>query len=40
MPKDATLDQRVAWHMAHAEVCSCREMPESISSEIEKRRRP
>jgi hypothetical protein len=37
MPERATLDQRVAWHIAHAANCSCREMPAAIATEIEKR---
>ena len=37
MPKNATLDQRVAWHIEHAKVCACREMPESIRAEIGRR---
>jgi hypothetical protein len=30
----ATLDQRVEWHLAHAEACACRELPESIRAEL------
>lgn len=37
MPPNATLDQRIAWHTEHARNCGCREMPESIRKEIEKR---
>ncbi len=37
MPKNATLDQRVAWHVAHAKACACREMPESIRTEAIRR---
>jgi len=37
MPKNATLDQRVAWHVEHAKVCSCREMPDSMRAEIGRR---
>jgi hypothetical protein len=39
MPKNATLDQRVAWHEEHARVCSCREMPDSMREEIARRKR-
>jgi hypothetical protein len=39
MPKNANLDQRVEWHMAHAQACRCREMPPSIADEIARRRR-
>ncbi|MCW5695453.1 MAG: hypothetical protein KIS96_01830 [Bauldia sp.] len=37
MPKNATLDQRVAWHIAHAKACGCREIPPSVMAEIERR---
>jgi hypothetical protein len=30
MPKNATLDQRIAWHVGHTANCGCRPMPESI----------
>jgi hypothetical protein len=39
MPKNATLEQRIQWHIAHAQHCTCRQMPESIKVEIEKRKR-
>ncbi len=38
MPANATLDQRVAWHLEHARHCACREMPENIKAEIRKRK--
>jgi hypothetical protein len=34
MPKNATLAQRVRWHVAHARHCGCRAMPDSIRREI------
>lgn len=33
----ASLDDRVAWHVEHARHCRCREMPEPIRQEIERR---
>jgi hypothetical protein len=40
MPKNATLDQRVDWHIAHQQHCQCRsDMPENIKAEIEKRKK-
>jgi hypothetical protein len=30
MPPDATLEQRIAWHRAHAAACGCRPAPASI----------
>lgn len=38
MPKNATLDQRIEWHIEHAKHCSCREMPEKIRLEIIQRK--
>jgi len=37
MPKNATLDERVAWHKRHAEACTCRQMPASIAAELARR---
>jgi len=37
MPKNPTLDQRVAWHVAHARNCGCREMPDKIRAEAIRR---
>jgi hypothetical protein len=38
MPKNATLDQRVRWHMEHQANCSCRPAPSSVQRDIDKRR--
>ena len=37
MPKGATLDQRVAWHLAHAKACGCRGIPASVAAELTRR---
>jgi hypothetical protein len=37
MPQDATLEQRIAWHIAHKQHCSCRGMPEKLKAAIKKR---
>jgi hypothetical protein len=37
MPKNATLDQRVKWHLAHAKNCGCRPLGGKILEEIKKR---
>jgi hypothetical protein len=37
MPKNPTLEQRLAWHVEHARNCACRFMPESIKAELKKR---
>ncbi len=38
MPAKATLKQRIAWHIAHAEHCGCRPIPAKLVSQI--RRHP
>ena len=30
MPKNATLQQRIAWHLSHTQACGCRPIPPSI----------
>ncbi|PAY10748.1 hypothetical protein CK489_00770 [Bradyrhizobium sp. UFLA03-84] len=44
MPLPATHEQRIRWHVAHANVCARRPVPDSIRLEVEKllnsRRRP
>lgn len=37
MPKNPTLDQRVAWHVAHARNCQCRPLDGKMLAEIKKR---
>jgi len=37
MPKNPTLDQRVAWHVEHARNCECRKPKGKILAEITKR---
>lgn len=37
MPRNATLEQRLDWHVNHAANCNCREMPPSIRAELEAR---
>ena len=38
MPRNASLDQRVQWHIRHAKACGCREMPQTIVTELRLRR--
>lgn len=33
----ASLEKRIAWHLEHAKVCGCREMPESIKKALAER---
>ena len=37
MPKNPTLEQRIAWHVEHQKHCNCREMPESIKTALAKK---
>jgi hypothetical protein len=37
MPKNPTLDQRVDWHLAHSNNCTCRALGGAILEEIKKR---
>jgi hypothetical protein len=36
MPPKATREQRIEWHAAHARVCGCREIPDSIKPDVAK----
>lgn len=38
MPAKATLEQRIAWHLAHTEACACRPVPASIRQAVAARR--
>jgi len=38
MPPRATLDQRVAWHLAHRAACACRtDLPATSLAELKRR---
>jgi hypothetical protein len=38
MPKHATIDQRIEWHLEHLKNCSCRtDVPPKLKEEITKR---
>ena len=37
MPAHPTMEQRIAWHTAHALHCRCREIPPALKAEIKKR---
>lgn len=37
MPKNPTLDQRIKWHLAHIQNCSCRPLGGKMLAEIKKR---
>jgi hypothetical protein len=44
MPKNATVEQRIAWHEGHMKHCACRPVAESrsmlkkLAAELERRR--
>lgn len=37
MPKNATFEQRVKWHLEHLKNCSCRPIPAKLLTEMEER---
>jgi len=34
MPKNPTLEQRLAWHKEHSQNCQCRPLPPNLVAEI------
>jgi hypothetical protein len=38
MPKNAALEQRIRWHLAHAKACGCRGIPKSVLRALAARR--
>ena len=38
MPKNATMEERIAWHLEQSKHCACRTIPEKIKAEIQKRK--
>ena len=39
MPPRVTLEQRIAWHLAHAQHCACRPIPATLRAQMRARRR-
>jgi hypothetical protein len=37
MPKNATVQQKIRWHLGHQKHCGCREMPKALINEMKKR---
>ena len=37
MPENATVEQRIAWHIEHRKHCGCRDIPEKLKAEMKKR---
>jgi hypothetical protein len=38
MPKNPTLDQRIAWHIEHQKNCACRKITGKLKEEMKKRK--
>jgi hypothetical protein len=34
MPKNPTPEQRLEWHLAHAQACGCRPVPPSLAAQL------
>jgi hypothetical protein len=34
MPKNATFEERVKWHLAHQKNCNCRPIPKKLIAEM------
>jgi hypothetical protein len=34
MPKNATFEERVKWHLEHIKNCACRPIPEQLRNEM------
>lgn len=39
MPKNATTEQRIKWHLAHAKACGCRPIPAKLLEVINTRKK-
>jgi len=37
MPKNASVEVRIRWHLGHAKHCGCRAIPEKLKQEMKKR---
>ena len=35
MPRNATAEDRIKWHLEHSKNCGCRPIPESIQKELD-----
>jgi len=38
MPKNPSMDERIAWHIEHLKNCACRELTPLLKAEFKKRR--
>jgi len=39
MPKNPTMEERMAWHIEHAKECGCRPIPPTIQAAIKNRKK-
>lgn len=37
MPKNASFEQKVKWHLAHQKHCQCRSIPKKLLEEMKKK---
>jgi len=37
MPKNTSLEEKIAWHVEHSKHCHCRPIPEPLLEEIKRR---
>jgi len=37
MPRNASLEQRIDWHLEHSKNCGCRPIPKTVQIELKKR---
>jgi len=37
MPKNPTIEQRIAWHLAYAKNCSCRKIDGKLAEKMKRR---
>ena len=38
MPRNATIEARIAWHLEHSKHCGCRPIPEKLKAAIKTRK--
>jgi hypothetical protein len=39
MPPGATMEQRIAWHLKHAQACGCRPIPPTVVAALGRNKR-
>ncbi|HEY1074314.1 MAG TPA: hypothetical protein VGE59_01265 [Patescibacteria group bacterium] len=37
LPDEATLQQQIAWHLAHQKYCACKEIPKTVLKALKKK---